>query len=97
MSMRSGMASPPALAGVAASAAILLTNWSWISPNFSIIDVEHSAAVFEIEASIVAMKAVTLHNVAAAAKNVRGLIKVDIALDIRRHTVGKARRIVGDQ
>ncbi len=47
--------------------------------------------------SIVAMEATALHNVAAAAKNVRGLIKVDIALDIRRHTVGKSRRIVGDQ
>ena len=29
------------------------------------------------------MEAAALHNVAAAAKNVRGLIKVDIALDIR--------------
>jgi len=50
------------------------------------IGVEHSAAVFEIEASIVAVEAAALHNVATAAKNVRGLIKVDIALDIRRHT-----------
>ena len=39
--MRSGMASPPTLAGVAASAAILLTNWSWIEA--SIVTMEAAA------------------------------------------------------
>ena len=60
------------------------------------IGVEHSAAVFEVEASVVATEAAALHNVAAT-HDARGLVEVDVAVDIRRQIVGKARGIVGDQ
>ena len=60
------------------------------------IDVNNFGAVLQVEAGVVTMEAADRREVAAA-QDIGGLVEVDVAADIRRHAMGKAVRIVGDE
>src|ERR1700728_5179803 len=60
------------------------------------IDMNDFGVVLEIVARIIAVEARALHDIAAA-HAIGRLVDVYIALDIRRHIVGDAGRIVGDE
>ena len=60
------------------------------------IDVDDFGAVFEVVGRVVAVETAARREVAAA-QDVGGLVEVDIALDIRRHFIGGAVGIVGDE
>jgi hypothetical protein len=60
------------------------------------IDVDDFAVVFEVKTSVVTMEVVALYDVVAAQDAV-GLVEVDIALDVRRHIIGEARGIIGNE
>jgi hypothetical protein len=58
--------------------------------------VNNFGAVLQVEAGVVTMEAAARREVAAA-QNVGGLVEVDVTADIRRHAMGKAVRIIGNE
>ena len=60
------------------------------------VHMDDFGAVQEVECRIMAVEAAARLKIAAA-KDIGGLVQVDIALDIRRNAPGRAVGIVGDQ
>src|SRR5215831_8816813 len=58
------------------------------------INVNDFTVIFQIEARVMAMEVGALHDIAAA-HDVRRLIDIDVALDVWRHIICDASRIVG--